>query len=369
MTTAERAHHLAEAAQSFREILGPTTADDLLLAVQGDLGHVQALDDSPDSGGSSARAVPHSPILHILSDNTPAAGFQSAIRGLLIGAHNWCKLPSNGLPQLEQFREALPAELATHLELSLELPDQWMTEAAAVVVFGSDDTIAAVHRRLHARQVFIPHGHRVSFAIVFDDPEFRSVAAAARDVSAFDQHGCLSPHVIYVTGDARAYAERLAQAMALHEYVSPRDRVSLAEAAGIRGARDEINFRGALGEDCQIWQSPGATAWTVAFDTEAGFPRSPLNRFIYVKPVPGDWTAELRSVHEHLSAIGIWPATPNFSRATVTLGASRVCELGRMQRPPWTWHQDGFAPLASLVHWIDIEKSKSDDGVIHPPTP
>jgi hypothetical protein len=67
----------------------------------------------------------------------------------------------------------------------------------------------------------------------------------------------------------------------------------------------------------------------------------------------------LSSVLGHLSAIGIWPATPENADQTVALGASRVCPLGEMQSPPWTWHQDGVAPIASLVHWIDIERSKN----------
>jgi hypothetical protein len=63
----------------------------------------------------------------------------------------------------------------------------------------------------------------------------------------------------------------------------------------------------------------------------------------------------LAAARPHLSAIAIWPATPGNARLAAGLGATRICEIGRMQEPRFTWHQDGAQNLAPLVHWIDFE--------------
>ena len=354
MNTAERARHLATAAERF-PFLGRTTADDLLELVRVELGDAGALDDFVQRGEHFARAIAPRSILHIVSGNTPAAGLQSLIRGLLLGSHNPVKLPAAGLPEMTQFREALPPELAERVELSTELPEEWLARAEAVIVFGSDETIAHFRARIRADQTFIAHGHRLSIGVIFDDPAFASVAGAARDASLFDQQGCLSPQVLYVKSDARGYAERLADEMARFEALEPRATVSLSETLATRTAREEFAFRAANGEPVQVWQSSDSTAWTVVFDSTLGFPRSPLNRFVFVKPMPEDFAAELQKVRMHLSCAGVFPATIEHARVLTELGISRVCPIGQMQTPPWTWHQDGQPSLAALVRWVDFE--------------
>ena len=93
----------------------------------------------------------------------------------------------------------------------------------------------------------------------------------------------------------------------------------------------------------------------MAYDESPGFPRSPLNRFVFVKPLPADFVAELREVHPHLSCAGFWPATPAHAHKLAPLGVSRLCPLGQMQSPPWTWLQDGTPALAPLVRWVGAD--------------
>jgi hypothetical protein len=143
--------------------------------------------------------------------------------------------------------------------------------------------------------------------------------------------------------------------MARCEALEPRADLSLSETLAIRTAREELAFRTANGEPAQVWQSNGSTAWTVVFDNIQGFPRSPLNRFVFVKPLPDDLAAELQEVRTHLSCAGVFPATIEHARLLAALGVSRVCPIGRMQIPPWTWHQDGQPSLATLVRWVDFE--------------
>ncbi len=354
MKTREVAAHLAEAASLF-PFLGGITHHDLLALLHAELGNAEALDDFQPYGAHYAKAVGPGTILHIISGNTPAAGLQSVIRGLLLGSHNFCKIPSSGLPELIEFRLALPPALAARVEIKRELPAEWLKEANAVIVFGSDSTIAEFRGRVRPGQIFIPHGHKLSFGIVFDDLPFASAPGAALDSSIFDQQGCLSPHVFFVAHDPVAYAAKLAAEMERLHARTPRGPLSLSEANAIRNERSEFAFRLANDEPVALFQSNDSTAWTVVFDALPGFPRSPLNRFIYVKPFPEDFGEALAEVHPYLSCAGIWPATLENARFTADLGVSRICPIGRMQLPPVTWHQDGQQALAPLVRWIDFE--------------
>lgn len=354
MNTAARASHIAAVAQRF-PFLGPTTAEDLLGLIRSELGDAGVLDDFVSLAGISTKAVAPRKILHVVSGNTPAAALQSLIRGLLIGSHNLCKIPSTGLPEVAQFQAALPPELAALVEVSENLPDAWQAAADAIVVFGSDETIAHFRSLATPRQTLIAHGHALSFGVVFDDENLASIVGAARDVSVFDQQGCLSPHVVYVHGDARRYAARLVEEMQHFHEREPRSALSLSESNTIRALRDDLAFRAANGEPVVLHASQGSTAWTVAYIETPGFPRSPLNRCVFVKPFPADLPGELRDVRSHLSCAGIWPATLENARALADSGVSRICELGQMQTPPWSWRQDGQLTLAPLVRWLTAE--------------
>ncbi len=363
-TTAGRAVSLAAAAAPFRDLLGEITPDDLLALVRTDLGHEGMLDGLQAHGGHLARAVAPGTILHVVSGNTPHAGLQSLLRGLLLGSYNLCKLPSGGLvPELAAFRAGLPPELAAAVELSETLPDAWLTRADAIVVFGSDATVAELRRRARPDQTFLAHGHRVSLGIIFEGDEAPSADAAACAVSLFDQQGCLSPQGFYVREtsalNARAYAERLAAALARRHAAHPRAAPGLEGSAALAAWREEWRFRAANAPaQHALWTSPGSTAWTVLYDgADPAFTPSPLYRTVVVKPLPADLRGALAPVRPFLSAVGLWPATREHADwlAAQDLGASRFCALELMQFPPLTWHQDGITPLASLVRWVDAE--------------
>jgi hypothetical protein len=271
MTTAERLEMVSHAAGHF-PFLGKTTSVELQEMLQNELGHADVLDRFVPRGPGLVRAVPPRQILHILAGNTPAAGLQTLIRGLVLGSHNRLKLPSEGLPCIEAFLNLLPPEMAARVELNSELSGEWLASADAVVVFGSDHTIEEFQRRVRPDQTFVAHGHRISFGVVFGDPTYLSIEAAAHDASAFDQLGCLSPQAYYVADDAREYAERLAGAMASYAIFNPRGAVAPNVARAIRTLREETRFRAAANEGCRVWQSDESTEWTVIYDEAADSP-------------------------------------------------------------------------------------------------
>ncbi len=371
LLTHEIAERLVVATAKF-PFLGQIGVQDLLALVEAELGHGEILDRfcihhsyaRQENGKPAiiqmAKAVPPRSILHVMSGNTPHAALQSLIRGLLLGAHNFCKLPSSGLPEVAEFRDALPRPLCHEIELATDLPTKWLDEAEAVIVFGDDDTIAHFRKLVRPDQIFVPHGHRISFAVIFDDPLYESPRLAARDVSLYDQQGCLSPHVIYVNEngsiDAKNYAERLSYAMADFNRHTPRRKLDAASAAMITNIRTSYQFRAANNHGVRIWQSKDSTDWTVIYEEDPMFTVSCLNRVVFVKPLPASLAPALFPVRRNLSAVGIHPATAQNGRLLARYqGISRICPLGRMQYPPVTWHQDGGQNLAPLVRWIDME--------------
>ncbi|CAN5430124.1 hypothetical protein BH09VER1_BH09VER1_30510 [soil metagenome] len=354
MNTKERAAALAKASESF-PILGEVTAEGLLEVVRMELGHAEILDGFRPYGDHFSRARALSPIVHVVSGNTPHAALQSVTRGLLLGARNRVKVPSAGLPEVGAFLAELPAGLQALVEVSPTLPEGWLEEAEAVIVYGSDETIGRFRKLVGTRVRYEEHPHRVSVGLVYEDPHYESVVAAAADVSAFGQKGCLSPHDIYVAGDARTYAVRLAEEMAKYEAANPRGAVTSYEASEIMNVRANYRFRSASDMRVQLWESEGSTAWTVIYEDDPWFAGSCLNRVVYVKPLPLDLAESLGPAKAWLAATGIWPAEPRYAERAAELGPSRICALGRMQLPPVGWHQEGKQILAGLARWVDFE--------------
>ena len=137
VSTARRAESIACAAEPFHPLLGPTSARDLLAWVAAELGDASALDRWFTHGGARTKALAPDVILHVVSGNTPHAALQSLIGGLLLGSRNLVKLPGSGLGEVDAFLSRLPAELRAMVEVSVELPDGWLSSANAVVVYGS----------------------------------------------------------------------------------------------------------------------------------------------------------------------------------------------------------------------------------------
>src|SRR5215831_12709802 len=160
-------------------------------------------------GDHHCSAQPLSPILHVVSGNTPHAGIQSLTRGILVGAKNQVKLPRQGLPEFDRFVRLLPAELQP--ETSNSLHTAWMEEAEALVVFGSDETVEFFAKHVSPRQRLLAYGHKVSLGLVMGSFDANVIEGAVRDVLVFDQLGCLSPQLFYVAGDSAEFAKGLAE--------------------------------------------------------------------------------------------------------------------------------------------------------------
>jgi hypothetical protein len=359
------------------------TRDNLEALLLQDLGHTRRLDqfvaaDIERASNRAARAIGPELLVHIAAGNLPNPALLSMVLGVLVRSAQFVKCASGSalLPRLfaHSLYEAEP-KLGACLEIAEwpggdhTLEDALYDAADCVTATGSDRTLAAVSQRLPPRTRFLGYGQRVSFGFisnrVLSGRDAKTVVArAATDVVAWNQLGCLSPHVIYIEAggglSAEQFAEALAQELARREESEPRGELPVETATAIASRRSIYEVRAAHSPDTRHWCSPSSTAWTVVYEADPRFQLSCLHRFIYVKGVK-DLTETLESadsVRGQVSTVGIAAAADQAQQLAAELaqwGVSRVCPLGQMQNPPLTWRHDGRPALADLVKWADYE--------------
>lgn len=355
-STKDRIQEIAEiyAHDELKQWTGSFTIDDIHQWLASELGSDRALDEFQPHGTLHSKAIAPAHILHIVSGNTAHAAHQSLLRGLVLGSHNVIKIPSTGLPDFTDSLDLFPERLRKKIEVHRELTEQDWAKADAVIAIGSDESIAAIHKKSRADQIFIPHMHKVSLGVVYED--FSTAARlAARDISLYNQRGCLSLHAIYVSGDSQTFASTLALEMEAFARDNPSATLSTSEAGAIRNTRENARFCSANDQDTKLWESAGNLEWTVIHEPSPELKLSCLNRCVYVKPLPANFdTSALGPESQHLSTIALHPFNETNALSFEQLPAHRICPLGQSQKPSLFWHHDGFAPLASLIKWKDI---------------
>ncbi len=363
----------------FRQLTTENTSE----LLEQELGHARRLDKfvATDAGAKSGRvavAVGPEMLIHIAAGNIPNPAVTSIVFGLLTRSAQFVKCASGSafLPRLfaHSIYDADP-KLGACLEVAewrggnVELEAALFAEANCVTATGSDEMLAAIRSRLPVHTRFLGYGHRVSFGFVAREiltgTHLRRVAArVADDVVAWNQLGCLSPHVIYVQSRGEnlpeKFAELLADELDQREQTEPRGELAAEHAAAIASRRGIYEVRAAHSPDTQMWHSKNSTAWTVVFEADARFQISCLNRFVYVKGVKDldEMLQNADAVRGRVSTVGIAAPEDQTEELAMQLahwGVTRVCPLGQMQNPPLTWRHDGRPALGDLVTWTDWE--------------
>jgi len=359
----------------------PFTRENLYTLLTQDLGDARRLDEFIALSGETRAAIARGPelLVHIAAGNLPNPTFMSIALGLLTRSAQFVKCASgtSWLPRLfahsiyhADHKLGACLELAEWRSGNSALADALFREADCVTATGSDETLAAVRAKLPVRTRFLGYGHQVSLGFVAKEVLFgrsaqKIVADAAEAVIAWNQLGCLSPHVFYVQRGGEIspdeFAAQLAAEMQRREAAEPRGKVSPEIAATIASRRSIYEIRAAHSADTQLWRSPDSTAWTVVYEADPFFQLSCLHRFIYVKVVSNLAEALHASdkVRGKVSTVGLAVDPPKQAELALTLanwGVSRVCPIGQMQNPPLTWRHDGRPALGDLVTWTDFEK-------------
>ncbi|MGD1086845.1 MAG: acyl-CoA reductase [Verrucomicrobiota bacterium] len=360
------------------------TTENLEALLRQELGHPRRLDDffaGDHERAASRAALARGPRLlaHIAAGNIPSAILLQMVLGLLTRSAQFVKCASGQafLPRL--FAHSLyeaEAKLGACLEVAEwkggteSLESALFAEADCVTATGGDETLAAIQKTLPPRVRFLGYGTRVSFGFVAKEalagrhPE-TIAQRAAQDVAAWNQLGCLSPHVIYVEEGGAVGAEGFADLLARHleglEKTHPRGSLTTHQAAHIAARRSCYEVRAANSLETKMWASSESTAWTVVLETDPRFQISCLNRFVYIKAVKDENEAlhGAEPVRENISTVGLagsGPRAAQLAQRFAHWGARRICPLGEMQKPPLGWRHDGRPALGDLLTWTEWEK-------------
>ena len=316
-----------------------------------ELGVVDALDAWIPRGDGWARARAPRSIYHLCPGNVAVAAWQSLLVGLLLGAENRLKLPSDRrqAAEIRRFAAALPAPLRKTVSFASAFRPAELRAAEAAIAYGRDETIAEVRRHLRPGQVLLAYGHRVSLLWLgrVTGKETALVRACARDLARYDQLGCLSPQAVYLApgSDRDAFCVALSAALA-QEASAP---LPPEAAAAVRQARQLAAAAGA-----RVWEGE---RHTVIADPRPDFAETCGWRVVPVRIAsPAVLRRVLAPLRGVLSTIGLRaPWTKADEALFWDLGAERLCPAGKCQEPPLGRHHDGRPRLSDLVKWVDRE--------------
>ncbi|HTA95956.1 MAG TPA: acyl-CoA reductase, partial [Verrucomicrobiae bacterium] len=237
----------------------------LLVQEFGDAKRLDAMTATAAEQKQNRMAIVNAPEfqVHIAAGNIPNPTLTSILFGLLTRSAQFVKCASGAtfLPRL--FAHSIydaDAKLGACLEIAewrggnADLETALFAEADCVTATGDDETLNKIRKHLPLKTKFLGYGHRVSFGFVAHEVLYGSrgkkiAAAAADDVVAWNQLGCLSPHVIYIQlgGEISPehFAQLLAEEMEKREQTEPRGELPAEHAAAIASRRGIYEVRAA----------------------------------------------------------------------------------------------------------------------------
>jgi len=347
-TTRERIREVAEvfAGRPGTGIHGP---EDFMELLRMELGHEDALDQPVFMRGVWQKAVAPALTYHICAANLAVSSETALALGLMLGGKLAFKLPSAGLSDFVAQVESFPASLRDRVQLLSEHDAELMARAEAVVVFGGAEAVAALRQEARWDQRFLAYGPKISLGWVMRGMASEYWAtAAAKEIRAFGQRGCLSPHTYLCanSGEAFEFAERLAEALS-QNVSSDASEVSAETLAMVREARNRARIRSDL-----VLAGRSDSDCTVVVRSEARIEPGPGCGFVEV--LPSQDLTLLEEWRGKLSAVSITSdvCSEKLLEQLMSFGVSRVCRMGELQNPPLGWRHDGQPRVSPLVRWI-----------------
>jgi acyl-CoA reductase-like NAD-dependent aldehyde dehydrogenase len=297
-------------------------------------------------------------VLHVLASNVPALGLPAIALGVLVGAVVVVKSGRHDPHSAPAFVDALRHQHPDLAETVVAtywpggtpgIENALLARAGVALLTGGDAALAALAPR--TRGLCIVHGPRISVAAVGRDAlrDVEGVAAAiALDASLHDQRGCLSPHAVWVEEAGAVtpadFAGALVAALEETRRGLPPGRAPVEERAAVRVAWDAAEHE----PGTRLLGAPGAG---VILHDDAS-PRPCIGgRTLRVHPL-----RELAALPDVLPAgaiesVGIagggdvMPLAMRLSQH----GVSRLCPVGRMQRPALSWPRGQHSPLNAIL--------------------
>lgn len=295
-----------------------------------------------------------SPLLVILSSNLPGLAVQSLLPALLLRRPILLKSPTSE----PLFTPAFVGALAVRLpalstavaavtwpggDQALEAPV--LAAAGRVLAYGDASAIESLERRSPAK--LYAYGPKTSLAVIGSEtPEGSIVKGLSRDITLFDQRGCLSIQAIYTEGDAIGLAQALADALstAAQEIPpGPPDPVVVARAQQIRM---EAALRGLYSADLPLDVGSVVVEPRPEFEPSPGLRTvriHPLKNLVNLPEILAPWSGQIQGAA--LAGENAWRLQAELE----ALGVSRCAAPGQLQAADATWHNGGIHPFEALT--------------------
>lgn len=229
-------------------------------------------------------------IWHVL----PANAFTSWIHGAtltLLAGHECLLKPSNREPVMARAWAESVKLVSPALANSIQLLEGRRVPTPApglAVAYGNDETLSAIRFLLPPGVNWVGYGHQLSVAVIFEEGHRKAESGWTNrllsDTLPFDLKGCLSPQILYVEKGTPFSLDEIKRELR----VVPQVRT----------------FSG--------WEELGK---------------------------------EMNQFSPHLSCVGVLGTASQEAvvrKESMSWGASRVCALGQMQRPPLSWRNGGI---------------------------
>ncbi|MGH7932719.1 MAG: acyl-CoA reductase [Candidatus Binataceae bacterium] len=358
-------------AWSYSEALLDESLDALLAPFSRDTVEAFVRDSAYRRGGQHR----HELVGFIMPGNVPGAGLHEVVIALVSGASLLIKTASAEPIFFERFARTLrEADARVGARIAVfnwnrdrtDLTAALRRNCAWIAAFGDNETIAnaganampqpetrsTAVARAYQNYNMIGFGSRMS-AVMITREGFAAARgveladAVARDVSLFEQRGCLSPHHVFVEEAgvprvSREFAAQLATALEVFALrCQPPRCIGLEDAAAVRRIREIARWRHLGGHKVELWEGIGL-GWTVVYDESAPFRASPGYRTVSVSPYvhKEDLERRLEAAAGGLEALGAADPVGRFTPLIARLkadGLSYVCIPGMMQSPPLEW--------------------------------
>lgn len=353
---------------------GDWRADRLIRAVEAEPPLANALDRFTD-GEPRLRARGYALTLHIGAGTVPGVTATSVIRALLVKSAAWAKpglgdvaltaALAHGLAQVDP---TVAAAVAVTYWPGDATPPAALAEPDLVVAYGGSDTLARLRTGLPVTTPLVAYHHRLSFGAVAREAlsaegARRAAEAVALAAAAFDQRGCVSPHLIFAEAggevDPRAWAALVAESCARVGRALPVGKWTAGEASAVQQLRGAMELKATVDPSVSV-EAGEALAWTVVVDPEASTEAPCAGRTVRIRPVDDlaripSLLARLAPVLQTMGFAGSADRAVELAEELSAVGMTRVCSFeGQPFPPPW-WKHDGNSPHTALVRWTELD--------------
>ena len=283
----------------------------------------------------------------VVASNVPGLALPAIVHGCLAGAAIVVKSGHADTLSAPAFRRAL-AQVDPPLAETIVAtywpggshPDEdaVLARADVVVATGADATVASLAHRLGDK--VLAYGDRASVAAVSSDASDAELMELAWDIARYEQRGCLSPHAVFVVGNARGLGDRLLAALDAVARDLPAPELPTATRAAHRMAIEAASFEGA-----EALTSHGGT---ILVEPEARMASPIGGRTVRVHAIAHPRLFERALPPGGIECVGVGRDVTLDVEPLRARGVARICPLGRMQRPRIDWPRGQRAALASL---------------------